>query len=676
MTSVRTNDTRPSALPAGSLISLLCVVYQSLYRAIPSNGDLMTGLPLGMEYAHPGLFSPYDLVVSSGMRGPFHLYKFLGGYLYLHNFNVDLVWHAFYLVFLFLTFLAVWFLSLELTDDVLSSALVLALIAVAHPLRGSLHASAVPQPAFVTAHAALPFALAAIVLFLRRKFFPAMALGGLVFNLHPYIGLMVSAAIAAGIVFASDDTPGRKAAVVVGGSLLALPNVVYILTNLHSNFAGVGYDYYAQFRLYALHAFIDEHWREGYGWFFLNLAGAVWFARFLDAWKRRAIMYLVACWFVLMAAYAFNSYVTKSIPVLLMFLFRATYFIKPIIFIIVVHGLRRWHRELRTEGRAGWESAGFWAATALLFVSAILPMRQAVLADVLALLTYGIIVLLIQKQTASGNSFFKGIAPIALFLLGLYVLAQFFGEEAGRTRIENGIVAMIVLLALLLLVEFRRINAGIHLASANPVAGLPLGRLVTAAAAVLVIHHLIISAKDRSIPFVPDMAAIKERIMMHRAPARSAALMQWAGTSTPQGSLFVVPPDDWEDFGSFRLVARRSLYITLVEVNQLSLDASVYLQGHQRILALGVKFPRRHVYDASAYFDLTLQDLRGLANQHADYFVIPTNRVHGSLVSLPVVYQDKEFAVIGLHDLPVQPPATKRTGATLGGFSSKTRKNI
>lgn len=108
-------------------------------------------------------FFPYDLIVSSGIRGPFHLYKHLGGFLYQNNVNVNLVWHSLFLGFLFLTFLAFWFLSFELTGDSLSSALVLPMIAVTHPLRGSLHAAAVPLAAFVTALAAMPFAFSKAV---------------------------------------------------------------------------------------------------------------------------------------------------------------------------------------------------------------------------------------------------------------------------------------------------------------------------------------------------------------------------------------------------------------------------------------------------------------------------------------------------------------------------------
>jgi hypothetical protein len=528
------------------------------------------------------------------------------------------------------------------------------MIAVAHPLRGSLHAAAVPLPAFVTAMAAMPFALAALVLLLRKRFFAAMALGGLVFNIHPYVGVLISFAIAAAIFWGSDESLGKRSAIIIGGGLFALPNAVYILSHLPSNFAAVGYDFYEQFRLYAMHAFVEDHWREGYGWFFVNLAGAVWFARYLDPWKRRVVSVLFAAWFVLMSVYVFNSYITKNTAILLMWLFRATYFIKPIVFIVVVDGIRRWRNELRNSHGVlpWWKPWQLTVAIALLFFSAILPMKLAVVADALALVAYGFVTLQVGKQTTSNRFFLNSIPFAGVLLLCVLAGVQFSAFGASRELVENIIVGTIVVLALALLVVFKSLNQGAEGATQIPEPERSASRVLIAALTVLLIHHFIISLNDRRIPFVPDFAGIKERIMMHQAPARTAALMSWARTTTPQGSLFIVPPDRWDDFAAFRLVADRSLFVTFVEVNQLSLDASVYHQAHQRVVALGVTFPKRREYDTRGYYDLTLQDLQKLSRQeHADYIVVEKERLHGTLSTFPAAYHDENYVIINLHDI-------------------------
>ncbi len=637
----------------GSALSLVCVAYQALYRAVPVNGDLLLGLPIGKEYAHPGFYSPHDLLVSSGIRGPYHLYKYLGGFLYSIGADVDFIWQSLFLLFLFLTFLSVWFLSQELTRDSFSSTLVLALLAVAHPIRGTLHAAAVPITSFVTALAAMPFALASLVLLLRKQFFAAMALSSFVFNIHPYVGAMAAGAIGIAIFFRSDDSLRNRIAVVVGGGLLALPNVAYIVTHLPSNFAAGEFDFYSQFRLYAMHAFVEDHWREGYGWFFLNLAGAVWCSRFIDWEKRRTIWILFSVWFLLMGVYVLNAYVFKNTAILLMFLFRATYFIKPIVFIVVVHGLRCWRAELGTSevARSWWQPWEFTAGIAVLFVSAILPMKFAVLADALSLTGYGLFILILSRQTKSLellSKFFIGI--------GLFVLIVCAGSITGsfgswRETVESCVVGIVVALACVWIITMIVSHP---FASRTPpgTAELPsTSRLILVALTVLLVHHLLISLKDRRIPFLPDLAEMRSRIMMHQAPARTSGLMQWARTASPQSSLFVIPPDAWEEFGSFRLVAERGLYITITEVNQLAFDASIYRAAHQRLLELGVAYPSRRVYDTEGYYKPTNELLENLRdNGHVDFIVFEKSRMSEPVPSFRAAYDDGKYIVLNLHE--------------------------
>jgi hypothetical protein len=218
--------------------------------------------------------------------------------------------------------------------------------------------------------------------------------------------------------------------------------------------------------------------------------------------------------------------------------------------------------------------------------------------------------------------------------------------------VENIIVGIIVALAIPLLVVFKKLNQAAEGATQISEPERFGSRALIGALTVLLIHHFIISLNDGRFPFVPDFAGIKGRIMMHQAPARTAALMSWARTATPQGSLFIVPPDRWDDFAAFRLVAERSLFVTFVEVNQLSLDASIYHQAHQRVVALGVTFPKRREYDTRGYYEMTLQYLQRLFKQeHADYIVVEKERLHGTLSTFPAAYSDEYYVVVNLHDI-------------------------
>jgi hypothetical protein len=633
----------------GSLVSTLCVLYQSLYRAIPANSDVLLGLPIGKEFAHPGLFSPSDFLVASGIRGPFHLYKYLGGFLYQMGANVDLAWEAFFLIFLFLTFLAIWFLAMELTRAAVPSALVLAVLAVAHPLRGSLNASAIPIASFITASAALPFAIAAVTLLFRKRWLASMALASAVFNIHPYIGLLGAMAIAAVILSQRELEWKQRITWIVAGGVLALPNAVYILMHLPSNFSSTGFDLYGQFRQYAMHAFVEDHWREGYGWFVINMAGLMWFMRYISTWQRRTVLLLIGTWCGLMLLYVFNAYVVKNTAVLLMFLFRATYFIKPMLFIIVVNGLYRWHLELRSA--AGLKSRNqrlFWIGISLLFLSAILPMKLAVLSDTLALLAYGIFVNVDLTRSRYAARLLVGAG---VFLTAVAVLLQVPQFSVIQSTLESIIVGLVVLCGVLLARTVWERQTNRKELFSEPMDSISFGRIVALTVVILLAHHLIISAKDRQLPFVIDAGSIRTRIMMHEAPASTAALMAWAKTSTPQQSLFAIPPDKWEEFGTFRLVAERGLYVTIEEVNQLAYDASIYQQAHQRLERLGTRFPGRRTFTTDGYYSLTKETLHSLcAHDGVDYAVFEKSRLAMPAPS-SAIYEDSGYVVIDLHQL-------------------------
>ena len=633
----------------GLLVSAMCALYQSLYRAIPANADVLLGLPIGKEFAHAGLFSSNDFLVASGIRGPFHLYKYLGGFLYQIGANVDLAWEALFLIFLFLTFLSIWFLSMELTRTAVSSALVLAVLAVAHPLRGSLNASAFPMTSFVTASAAMPFAIVAVTLLFRKRWLASMALASAVFNIHPYIGLLGATAIAVVILSQRELEWKQRITMVVLGGTLALPNAVYILTHLPSNFVSAGFDLYAQFRQYAMHAFVEDHWREGYGWFVINMAGLAWFIRYLSSWQKRTVWLLISAWCGLMILYVFNAYMIKNTAVLLMFLFRATYFIKPVLFIVVVNGLYRWHSELYSA--VGFKSRNrwlFWIGTSLLFLSAILPMKLAVLSDAVALLAYGIFLnvnLTLPKFAA------KLIVGAGIVLSAIAVLLQFpqFGQI--QSTLESIIVGLVALSGAYLAQAVWGQQTDHKGSFSTTPDSYSFGRIAALTAVILLAHHLIISAKDRQLPFVPDTGSIRTRILMHEALGSTAALMAWAKTATPQQSLFAIPPNDWEDFGAFRLVAERGLYVTVEEVNQLAYDASIYQQAHQRLQRLGTQFPERRTFNTDGYYALTEEAWQSLcAHDHIDYAVFQKKRLARS-ATWSGVYEDSAYVVVDLHRL-------------------------
>ena len=97
------NQRRWGIVDAG-VCCLLCLLFFNLYApGVPNPGDLVLALPIAQELADPGLYAPEDLVIDSGKRLPFHVYR-LTVALYRAGIDVALPWYALYQVFLFATF--------------------------------------------------------------------------------------------------------------------------------------------------------------------------------------------------------------------------------------------------------------------------------------------------------------------------------------------------------------------------------------------------------------------------------------------------------------------------------------------------------------------------------------------------------------------------------------------
>ncbi|MFQ5410403.1 MAG: MYXO-CTERM sorting domain-containing protein, partial [Anaerolineales bacterium] len=379
---------------------------------IPQNSDLYPALPIARESASPGLYSTQDLTVMSGLRGPFHVYRIIGGALYARGANVDLVWHGLFLAFLLLTFVTLWLLAWEVGRNAMAASIVTALIAAMHPFRGSLNWSWVPLSGFVSAMAAMPFALLAFVLLLRRRHNWALWLASATFIIHPYIGLIAVFACSGVPLFDARGVPGRvRAAWFAVAALIALPNAVTILVNLPQNFAGnIGGELYGQFRVHMYHAFVEDHWREGYGWFFLALAATTFFAPQLRRAVRRPVTIIIIALLTLAALYLFNLYVVRYYALMLTLLFRVTYFLKPLMAAVIVVGAWRWLPALRAQaavdlpltallqrvaarrsGRIRFAPVEGYLALALLSLSAVIP--PVPVAEALALLACALLLL-------------------------------------------------------------------------------------------------------------------------------------------------------------------------------------------------------------------------------------------------------------------------------------------
>ena len=119
--------------------------------------------------------------------------------------------------------------------------------------------------------------------------------------------------------------------------------------------------------------------------------------------------------------------------------------------------------------------------------------------------------------------------------------------------------------------------------------------------------------------------------------------MDWASNVSPPGSLFAIPPVD-QNWVRFRLAARRGVYTTVHDINQLTYVRNFVFQAVDRLATLGVIVKGSHNFDARLYLHPTCSRLQQLAREGVDFYVLPVESVvpAGSVVA----YHDINYDIL------------------------------
>lgn len=673
---------RPASLSKvinGVIIAVLGAAYFCLFvPGIPNHGDLDVAFPIVQELADPGLYAENDLLVQSGKRVPFYVYR-MASLLYSTGQDVEAIWFMLYMVLLAATFYGVFRLGLEISGSPSVGAICVGVAAAMRYLRGGLHWSHVPQNGMVTSHVAIPILLFVLICLYQRRHLAALVLAAITFSVHPYTGLLALLAAGSVVVFSASETPVRKrlAWLAVAG-LLCAPNAAYILLALPDNF-GVGAaasspdEFFDIFRIYAWHAFPEDHWHEGYAWVFINLAGIAFFARYLPPRHRRPTAAIVLAMIAAMVIYVLNLYTIQIRSLALAFLFRATYILKPIIIAVVVAGGCAWWRE---QVHAKTPTALRYLVVCGFGLMAFAPYIRA--AEGIGLMTYGALL-----WTASSRSRTRLIAGVG-GAIGLAVLAlTLVSSKFQLVDLSPG--ADLLSVVAMCLCALLYAGAAYRLEGCAPVTTSTTGRgLVTTFVAVVLIRSVCEWAwLPGSSPLVPvSRAALTQRIRFAQPYGDNRGAALWIRANTPRGCLVAVPPVR-ADFSGFRLTSQRGVYITMHDINQLGYDTATYASGHRRLLSLGVQILGRHRFDASGYVRLGGEQLARLhREQGVDYAVFPVRGLNRELAAIQPVYRDRAFIIFDLRWVSVKvesedlsSPTPERRGAERGGRRNRLDGN-
>ena len=636
-----------------AFVAVACTLFMAFYTPLPQVSDEHLALPIARAVADPGLYPASDLVVSSGVRGPFFVYQ-LASVLYRNHMNVDAWWYAFLIGSLFALFVAIWWLAEGITGNAAVAALATALVTASSRYRGTIHWMFVPPSNFITSTLVLPLTFASFALAVRGKRGVGLVVAAFAFNLHPSLGLIAASSIAVLMIVDPRDQSWRIRIRWFGAAALAaFPNVWYLTHHASANFLGATAPIIAfadEFRLYAHHAFVEDHWRESYGWFIAQL-GLMFFLRRQLGTTARRFVFTVTGWCVVLVLVYFANIYTVSVPAIdLTFLVRAGIYVKVIVFAAIAASIVEWVR----EGEGHGHQLRYCAAT-LLIVAVLhknLDIGEGLLLVVLASLLF---------LSDGAHRLWRSIAATALAVTGVAQtlgqgwkvlhIAPFASPHADEMRLAAIGMAVVFCASAALMPADLRLPTGTQ--SSRPMqrggGSTSIARALASCIGVLLFAVLLRGHLNQLRPM--RVSAIASAMRLVALPADTRCVTEWAERSSPRASLIVIPPAD-ERFNSFRLAAGRGVYVTVSDVDQLAYDAANYGEAHRRLLALGMRVLGRHNFDLSAYDTLDAAHVRALARDGASFAAFGRAKRATRPLPYPLAFQDSLWTVYDIRPTP------------------------
>ncbi len=594
--------------------------YVLAYRGAPAAFDEWLALPIAIETASPGTYPSSDLLVTGSVHGPFHLYK-AASVLWTLGINADIAWYVLLVLSFLAFFLAVWRLAgaMALNDR---ERVVLVLAIAATPIyRGTLNWSAQPMLSFITASAAVPLGLLAIAAALEGRLRPALLYAALAFDVHPSLGLCAGIAV----VSIAAWRPSAKLfwSAWAPAMLVAAPNLIYLLQHRAVSGAGSDDQLWAVFRIFGYHTFVRDHWRDGYPWYILAFVLAIMGAMQLgtDTARRaqRAVIILVGIavsWIVVMNL--------APIPALMpLYLIRASLLAKPLIMGLALTTLTRRSYPGKYAFVAPWAGA----------VAVVHPDR--LVAEAALAIALGIV---LRPSTDRRLA----LAGVAAWTCGIVSLLAVFARQAPLldgvmepTTSLRWMIFAVGLISLAMLLAAPNVTAGTEKAQR----GWPTLSVVFALPVLAVVL-----AKPFGRPWLPESpASISARLHLSRPLPKEAGVMRWALNNSPPGSLFAIPPVD-ASWLRFRLVARRGVYVTVHDINQLMYVRDFVFPAVDRLKTLGVVVKAPHNFDPRPYLRPKCARLQRMATEGVNYYVLPAESIMpaGSVLT----YQDADYSIL------------------------------
>jgi hypothetical protein len=259
-----------------AIACLTVTVFLNRYQVLSS--DPLLAWPITDFIAHPGNYSPEDLLVRAGASGNFLLYRLLA-HLPLFADNYPLRDFLIYVPIYFLTLLAWWLVFMELGAKRQLTWLALLVLAFSDDKLALNWAHVVPAY-FVSASSVQFLQVFGLLFFLRGQRNLALSITAATGYFHPATALSFGAIYTAIVcIDAARDRSWRDLGPAILFAIIFLPNALMIAANSQGGFK-MPAEYLGIFAEYQPQAYLGDHFHAGYAYTLALIA---------FAWRRHAL---------------------------------------------------------------------------------------------------------------------------------------------------------------------------------------------------------------------------------------------------------------------------------------------------------------------------------------------------------------------------------------------------
>jgi hypothetical protein len=622
--------------------SALWVFYVTRVNTI--GGDSLTAWPITEQLQHPDYYSPGDLLVQAGVSGNYLLYRLLSLVPFCRD-NFPLRDLLIYIP-IFLLWCAAWYLVYREVSPSRSIAAVALFLLLFSDAKMGLHRAAVPHTYLVSATSIQFAQVFGLLLFLKGRRTVSLAVIALTSYLHPGSALSLGAVLSAMLgLEAVCRRNWRPLIPLLVFPLVLVPNLLF-LTSHSQGFLGNSSHLWEQLRLVAHHTYVEDYFKEGYA-YTLAVAGLSMVGLAAGALKvnhRRLLFVFFAVSLAGCAVWLFNVYVTHSIPFFYTyFVTRIFYVLKPFLILFIVQLGAQYAR----TGAAPFASlcGALFAGTVFFFSPTVGLIIAVAMAGLMVNRTIGLASLCILIPVHLGWAAIA-IGPAALashLTLGAPFSSLQWLREAYLSMPFTWF-ELTVLLAVfvpLMVILARKPKAPVPAGSDVPYVSILAGILVCVVAftqcARLVMHPgqgAKVYSPERNFGIAAAAPLYNE-------------LVNWARKS--DGRLFIIPPKDDGTSVSFRFLTKKSVFVYMFDLPQLTYSPVYLDSAFARLALLNTGVEKRFVLDDSGYDSVPVATFRKTGADCVIFDRGAFTNVQG--ITVAPVFQNEKYVAYSIGSL-------------------------